>query len=69
MLIIIEGLVMCFLLLLVCVVGIANGPMGLVALYEQDVQDRVCELELTTKAKIKRVLLYVVSQCFCPSLH
>ncbi len=54
MLILIEGLVMCFWLLPVCVVGIANGPVGLVVLYEQDVQDRVCELGLTTKARNKK---------------
>lgn len=66
MLIIIEGLVMCFLLLLVCVVGIANGPVGLVALYEQDVQDRVCELELTTKAKIKKSFIICCIAMFLP---
>ena len=30
MLLIVEGIVMCFALLVVCVVGIANGPVGLV---------------------------------------
>lgn len=54
MLIILEGLVMCFWLLLFCVIGIANGPVGLVVLYEQDVQTRVVELGLTTKEKIKK---------------
>ena len=54
MLILLEGLVMCFLLLIVCVIGIANGPVGLVVLYEQDVQDRVVELGYTTKKKIKK---------------
>ncbi len=37
MLILLEGLVMCLFLLLFCVVGTANGPVGLVVLYEQDV--------------------------------
>ena len=41
MLLLIEGIVMCFVLLMVCVVGIANGPVGLVLLYEEDVQQRV----------------------------
>lgn len=54
MLIILEGLVMCLILLLVCVVGIANGPVGLVTFYEADVQERVVALGLTTKEKIKR---------------
>ena len=54
MILIIEGIVMCFVLLIVCVVGIANGPVGLVLLYEEDVQQRVVELGLTTKEKIRR---------------
>lgn len=54
MIIIFEGLVMSFWLLLVCVIGIANGPIGLVCLYEKDVQDRVVELGYITKEKIKR---------------
>ncbi len=54
MLILVEGLAMCFLLLLVCVVGISNGPIGSVYFFEQDVQDRVVELGLTTKEEIKR---------------
>jgi hypothetical protein len=40
MLLLIEGIVMCFVLLIVCVIGIANGPVGLVLLYEKDVQER-----------------------------
>ncbi len=66
MLIIIEGLVMCFLLLLVCVIGIANGPVGLVVLYEQDVQDRVIELGLTTKEKIKKSFVISCIALFLP---
>lgn len=55
MILIIEGLAMCFILLIVCVIGIANkGPVGLVCFYEKDVQDRVVELGLTTKDEIKR---------------
>ena len=55
MILLIEGLAMCFLLLIVCVVGIAkDGPVGLVCFYEKDVQERVVELGLTTKDRIKR---------------
>ena len=54
MLIVVEGIVMCFVLLIVCVVGISNGPVGLVLLYEKDVQERVVELGLTTKDRIKK---------------
>ena len=54
MIILFEGLTMCFLMLLVCVVGISNGPVGSVYFFEKNVQDRVVELGLTTKEKIKR---------------
>lgn len=37
MLILLEGFVMCFILLLIYVIGIANGPVGLVVFYEKDV--------------------------------
>lgn len=49
-----EGAVACFIPLIVCVVGIANGPEGLVCLYEKEVQKRAVEKGLITEAKIKR---------------
>ena len=36
MLVIFEGLILCFWLLLICVIGIANGPAGLVVFHEPD---------------------------------
>ena len=55
MLIVLEGLAMSFWLLLICVVGIAkDGPVGLVNFYEKDAQERVVDLGLTTKEKIKK---------------
>ena len=55
MLIVLEGLAMSFWLLLICVVGIAkDGPVGLVNFYEKEAQERVVELGLTTKEKIKK---------------
>ena len=66
MILIIEGLVMCFVLLIVCVVGIANGPVGLVLLYEKDVQDRVVELGLTTKKAIRRNFIICSVAMFLP---
>ncbi len=66
MIILIEGIVMCFLLLITCVVGIANGPVGLVVLYEQDVQDRVVELGYTTKKKIKKSFIITSIALFVP---
>ncbi len=66
MLLIVEGVVMCFVLLIVCVVGIANGPVGLVLLYEDDVQQRVVELGLTTKAKIRGNFILCSMALFVP---
>ncbi len=65
-LILLEGIVMSFLLLLTCVIGIANGPVGLVVLYEQDVQDRVVELGYTTKEKIKKSFVAACIAMFGP---
>lgn len=65
MLILLEGLAGCFILLLICVVAIANGPVGAVFFYEPEVQERVVALGLTTKERIRRrygvvgVLLFV----------
>lgn len=52
--VIIESIVGCFIVLIACVVGISNGAVGLVWLYEKEVQDRVVELGLTTEKRIKR---------------
>ena len=65
---VIEGIALCFWLLFVCVVGIANGPAGLVVFYEQDVQDRVVELGLTTKEKIKKTAVITGAALFLPIL-
>ena len=68
LLILLEGLVMSFWLLLVCVVGIKDGPVGLVVFYEQDVKDHVVELGLTTKEKIRRTSLISSIALFAPLL-
>ena len=65
---IIEGLLMCFILLLICVIGIANGPVGLVIFYEQEVKDRVIELGLTTKEKIKKTRVITLIALFVPQI-
>ena len=65
---IIEGIVMSFILLLICVVGISNGPVGLVIFYEQDVKDRVIELGLTTKEKIKKTWIITLIAIFVPQI-
>lgn len=69
MTVVFEGLVMSFWLLLVCVVGIAGeGPVGLVVFYEQEVKDRVIELGLTTKEKIKKTSTITMLALFVPIL-
>lgn len=49
-----EGIVLSFILLVACVVGIANGPVGLVSLYEKEVWNRCIENGLITEARIKK---------------
>ena len=67
MLIVFEGLILSFWLLLICVVGIAkDGPVGLVVFYEQEVQDRVVELGLTTKERIKKISIIATMALFLP---
>ena len=64
----IEGLAVCFWMLLICVIGIANGPVGLVVFYEPDVQERVVQLGLTTKEKIKKTSVISGLALFIPML-
>lgn len=74
MLILVESLAMCFILLIICVIGIANGPVGSVYFYEPEVQEKVVELGLTTKEKIKKgytiasVCLFVPILFFVPAM-
>ena len=51
---IIEGLGLGFLLYLVCALGIRNGAVGMVHLYDQKVQERVVALGLTTAETIRK---------------
>ena len=69
MLIVFEGLILSFWLLLICVVGIAkDGPVGLVVFYEQEVQDRVVEMGLTSKERIKKISIISGLVMFLPML-
>ena len=54
MIILLEGIAICFIVLLVCVIAIANGPIGAVFFYEPEVQARVVALGITTKERIKK---------------
>ena len=53
-LLILESIIGCFIVLIACVIGISNGPVGMVCLYEKEVQKRVVELGLITEKRIKR---------------
>lgn len=66
MIVVFEGIVMCFILLMYCVVGIRNGVVGLVCLYEDDVQNRVVELGLVTKKQIKKQFIISTIILFVP---
>ena len=72
--VIMEGCVLAVLLYLFCLVGIRNGAVQLVHLYEKDVQDRAVELGLITAEKIKKnaiifkstgVVIYLVYPLVC----
>ena len=52
--IIVEGIGLGALLWLVCAVGIRNGAVGMVHLYDDKVQKRAVELGLTTRDEIRK---------------
>ena len=66
MLILIEGIVMCFILLIFCVIGIANGPEKFTVFYEKDVQDKAIELGYTTKKEIKKQTIISIIVLYLP---
>lgn len=49
-----EGLGLGFLLYLICAIGIRNGAIRMVHLYDQKVQERVIHLGMTTQEAIRR---------------
>ena len=67
-LILIESLVMCFLMLITLVIGIANGPEKMVVMYEENVQERAISLGLTTKQKIRKSLIITLILLYFPIL-
>ncbi len=58
-----EGLGLGFLLYLICAVGIRNGAVGMVHLYDQKVQERVVQLGLTTAEEIRKRSVRFRSLC------
>lgn len=66
MLIILEGIVMCFILLIFCVIGISNGPERFTVFYEKDVQERAVKLGYTTYKQIKKQTIISVIVLYMP---
>jgi hypothetical protein len=60
---IVEGLGLGLLLYLICALGIRNGAVGMVHLYDPKVQDRVVKLGLTTAEEIRKRSLSFKSLC------
>mgnify|MGYP000331612041 CR=1 FL=1 len=60
---ILEGLGLGFLLYLICAIGIRNGAIGMVHLYDPKVQERVVQLGLTTAEEIRKRSVCFRSLC------
>ncbi len=58
-----EGLGLGFLLYLICAVGIRNGAVGMVHLFDPEVQERVVKLGLTTMEEIRKRSVRFRSLC------
>ena len=54
MVILMEGIVLCFILLMFCVIGTANGPEKFTVFYEKNVQEKAIKLGYTTQKEIKK---------------
>ena len=60
---ILEGLGLGFLLYLICAIGIRNGAVGMVHLYDQKVQERAVQLGLTTAEEVRKRSVLFRSLC------
>ena len=60
---VLEGLGLGFLLYLICAIGIRNGAVGMVHLYDQKVQERVVSLGLSTADEIRKRSVFFRSLC------
>ena len=66
MLILMEGIVLCFILLIFLVIGIANGPEKFTVFYEKDVQDKSIKLGYTKKKEIKKQTIISIIVLYLP---
>lgn len=57
-----------FILLIICVIGIANGPERFTVFYEKNVQDKAIELGYTTKEQIKNQTIITTIALYVPCL-
>ena len=60
---VLEGLGLGFLLYLICAIGIRNGAVSMVHLYDQKVQERVVQLGLSTADEIRKRSVLFRSLC------
>ena len=60
---VLEGLGLGFLLYLICTIGIRNGAVGMVHLYDKKVQERVVSLGLSTADEIRKRRVLFRSLC------
>ena len=60
---VLEGLGLGSLLYLICAIGIRNGAVGMVHLYDQKVQERVVQLGLSTADEIRKRSVLFRSLC------
>ena len=63
---VVESVAMCFALLIICVVGIANGPAGMVFFYEKEVQEKTIELAINKRKMTTYTALLVPQLLFVP---
>lgn len=61
-----EGIVLCFILLMFCVIGIANGPEKFTVFYEKKVQEKAIKLEYTTQKEIKKQTIISIIVLYLP---
>ena len=60
---VLEGLGLGFLLYLICAIGIRNGAIGMVHLYDRKVQERAVQLGLSTADEIRKRSVLFRSLC------
>ena len=60
---ILEGLGLGFLLYLICAIGIRNGAIGMIHLYDKKVKDRAIALGMTTEETIRKRSRII--KCLC----